>query len=105
MSWRLEASGAKGANLVVVEPIENSEDGGDGPVKQVRIRVTPTGGHEYPTMPIWPRGTVYRTRFGMEFTILHHVVEERGPEDGEASIWTYDYLALWGAHDLVGPQA
>ncbi|MFE0472466.1 hypothetical protein ACFW2V_12715 [Streptomyces sp. NPDC058947] len=103
MSWRLEASGTRGANLVVIQPIESEEPGDK--VTHVRIRVTPTGGHEYPTMPVWPRGMVYRSRMGLEFTILNGVVEERGGGDGESSIWTYDYLALYGAHDLSGLQA
>lgn len=102
MSWRLEASGAQGANLVVVQPIEPDEPNGN--IKHVRIRVTPTGGREYPTMPIWPEGTVYRSRWGLEFTIIRHVVEERGGDDGESSVWTYDYLALWGAHTLTKPR-
>jgi hypothetical protein len=105
MTWRLEASGATGANLIVIQPIESDEDP-TGKIKHVRIRITPTGGHEHPTMPIWPPGIVYRHRDGLEFTILRPpVVEERGGEDGESSIWTFDYLALWGAHDLTRIQA
>jgi hypothetical protein len=103
MTWRLEASGARGANLVTIEPIQ--PDNPDGKVTHVRIRVTPTGGHAFPTMPVWPRGTLYRDRIGSEYTIVGSAVEERGGDDGESSIWTYSYLALWGAHDLSGLQA
>lgn len=92
MSWRLEASGATGANKVTIEPIQEGH---------VRIRVTARNG-EHPTMQILPRGTIYRSRNGVEYTILNAVVEEVGPEDGEASFWAHDYLALIGAHTLMG---
>jgi hypothetical protein len=97
MSWRLEASGAKGANKVTIEPIES----GDPEQTRVRIRVTSLNG-EHPTMPIYPRGTVYRDRNGVDYTILNLVVREMGPDDGETSFWMHDYLALLGAHNLVG---
>jgi hypothetical protein len=103
MAWRLEASGARGANLIVIEPIMPSDP--DYMLTHVRIRVTPKGGHEFPTVPLWPRGTLYRDRLGSEYTIIRGIVEERGGDDGESSIWTYDYLALWGVHDLSGLQA
>lgn len=99
MSWRLEAFGASGANRVTIEPIKRDGLGAG----HVRIRVTPTRG-EHPTMPIYPRGAVYRSRNGVEFTILNLVIEERAPENGEASFWIHDYLALIGAHALAGLQ-
>lgn len=99
MSWRLEASGASGANRVTIKPIESKESG----VGHVRIRVTSTNG-EHPTMPVYPRGTIYRSRNGVEYTILNVVVTELGPEDGESSFWVHDYLAAIGAHTLTGLQ-
>ena len=101
MSWCIEASGATGANLITIEPIkmEGSDSG-----EHVRIRVTPTRG-EHPTMPILPRGMVYQDRAGLQYTILNSVMEEKGPDDGEASFWIYNYLALIGAHTLTGLQA
>jgi hypothetical protein len=96
VSWRLEASGAKGTNQITIEPIEtvNSEH------PHVRIRVASLNG-EHPTMPIFPRGTIYRDRNEVQYTILNHVVAELGPVDGEMSFWIYDYLAMIGAHALV----
>lgn len=96
MSWLLEASGAKGANKVIIEPIDSPAGPG-----HVRIRIKPLSG-EHPTMPMIPRGMVYRSRNGVEYTILNGVVVEIGPEDGESSFWVYDYLALIGAHTLTG---
>lgn len=101
MSWRIEASGAKGANRVTIEPV--SDDNPDGEIKHVRIRVTPRTG-ELPTMPFFPEGMVYTDRIGMKYTILSSRVCEVGPDDGDRSIWIYDYLAAMGAHTLTGPR-
>ena len=101
MSWRIEASGAKGANRVTIEPV--SDDSSDSEVKHVRIRVAPRIG-EHPTMPFIPDGMVYTDRFGMKYTILVGQITEIGPDDGERSIWVHDYLAAIGAHTLTGPR-
>lgn len=101
MSWRLEASGAKGANRVTIQPV--SDDPPDSEIRHVRIRVTPRIG-ELPTMPFFPEGVVYTDRAGTKYTIIAAQVTEIGPDDGEHSIWAYDYLAAIGSHRMIGLQ-
>ncbi len=101
MAWRLEASGGKGsANLIVIEPV--SDNGPEDPVQHVHIRVSPRCGRDHPTMPLFPDGTIYQDRSGLKYTILSGIVVEKGPDDGESSLWVYDYLAAIGAHRLTG---
>lgn len=103
MSWRKEASGVSGRMLVTIDP-----DGNDGPQEgpmRVRIRVTPTGGLDWPMAPILPRGHIYRDRTGDAYTILACETTEHGGDDGESSIWTHTYYAIWGVHSLTGLPA
>lgn len=97
MSFRIESSGGTGANRVTIEPVESK----DSERPHACITVKPTNS-EHPTMPILPRGSIYRDRDGFEFTILNVRVVEFGPDDGESSFWKYEYLALTGAHSLTG---
>lgn len=101
MSWRLEASGGGGsANLVVIQPVQ--DDDPEREIRHVRIRVSPRPGREHPTLPLFPDGFVYRDRTGLKYTIISGEISEIGPDDGESSIWVYDYLAVIGAHRLIG---
>ena len=94
MTWRIEASGGTGsANLVVIQPV--SDDDPNDPVRHAIIRVSPKGGREHPTLPIFPIGFVYRDRIGVEYTIMHYVMVESGDDDGEHSMWSYEYLAAY----------
>lgn len=102
MNWRMESSGASGTTLVTIELVEGRTEQS---AARVRIRVTPTGGHDWPTAPVFPRGMVYRDRNGTDYTILGHGIEERGAPDGEASMWTHVYPALMGTHSLSNLQA
>lgn len=101
MGWRIEASGACGANRIIIEPV--SDDSPDSEIRHVRIRVTPRTG-ELPSLPFFPEGMVYTDRTGVKYTILSSQVREVGADDGERSIWIYDYLAALGAHTLTGPR-
>ena len=101
MSWRMEASGGKGsANLVVIRPVNDNDPFSE--TQHVHIRVSPKGGRDHPTMPLFPDGMVYQDRAGTKYTILSGVMKEVGPDDGESSLWIYDYLAAIGAHRLSG---
>lgn len=101
MSWHIETSGARGANRVTIDPV--SDDDPRSEIRHVCIRVTPRIG-ELPTMPFFPEGMVYTDRTGVKYTILAARVQEVGPDDGERSIWIYEYLAAIGAHSLTGPR-
>mgnify|MGYP001136554419 CR=1 FL=1 len=48
-----------------------------------------------PTLPLFPIGFVYRDRIGMEYTIMRYAMVESGADDGEHSIWSYEYLAAY----------
>ena len=99
--WRLEARGGKGCeNFVVIQPVTDDDPYSD--VKHVRIRVTPLGQRWQPTMPFFPEGMVYTDRNGLKYTIITSMITEIGPPDGEHSMWVYDYLAVIGAHRLIG---
>lgn len=101
MSWRIEASGGKGsANLVVIRPMH--DDDPESEIRHVNIRVSPRCGRDHPTMPLFLDGMIYEDRTGVKYTILSGVLREMGPDDGESSIWVYDYLAVIGAHRLIG---
>jgi hypothetical protein len=104
MVWRIEASGGTGsANLVVIQPV--SDDDPNDPVRHAIIRVSPKGGREHPTLPLFPRGFVYRDRIGMAYTILDCSMVESGPDDGEHSIWSYEYLAAYTVTAKVGSRS
>jgi len=101
MAWRLEASGGMGSgNQVVIEPATDNDP--ESEIQYVRIRVRPMGGREFPTMPLFPDGLVYQDRNGIPYTIVTGRVVEKGGDDGESSLWIYDYLAAIGAHTLIG---
>lgn len=99
MSWKLEANGIDGRNLVIIEPV--IDDGPADEIRHVRIKVTPQAGGEKPTLPFFPPGAVYRDRSGTKYTILATEVYEVGPDDGEGSMWGYQYLAALGVHRLA----
>jgi hypothetical protein len=94
VTWRIEASGGTGsANLVVIQPV--SDDDPNDPIRHAIIKVSPKGGRDHPTLPVFPLGFVYRDRIGMEYTIMGYSIVESGPDDGEHSIWSYEYLAAY----------
>jgi hypothetical protein len=97
-TWRLEATGAKSVNEITIEPVRSPDGSG---YAHVRIQVRALNG-EHPTMPLYPSGTIYRDRNGVDYTILGAVVAEVGPDDGETSFWRHEYLARIGAHTLSG---
>jgi hypothetical protein len=101
MTWRIEASGGTGsANLVVIQPVED-----DDPADVVRhaiITVSPKGGRDHPTLPLFPEGFVYRDRIGTAYTILRSAIVESGTDDGEHSTWKYEYLAAFSALMPIG---
>lgn len=100
MGFRIEASGMTGQNQVVIEPI--TDDDPSNEIRRVRIQVKPTVG-ELPTLPFFPEGRVYTDRLGVKYTILQAQVTEFGSDDGESSMWIYEYLAVIGAYSLTGP--
>lgn len=102
MGFRIEASGFTGENQVVIEPI--ADDDPSSEIRRVRIQVKATV-KELPTLPFFPEGMVYTDRMGLKYTILQAQVTERGSDDGESSMWIYEYLAVVGAYSLTGPQA
>lgn len=101
MAWRIEASGGKGsANLVVIQPVTD-DDPGDV-VRHAIIKVSPKGGRELPTLPLFPVGFIYRDRLKMAYTILRASLVESGSDDGEHSMWSYEYLAAFSVAVPVG---
>jgi hypothetical protein len=84
----------------MIEPV--SDDDPFSEIQQVHIRVSPKGGRDHPTMPLFPDGMIYQDRLGVKYTILSGVMMEIGTSDGESSIWVHDYLAAFGAHRLIG---
>lgn len=101
MTWRLEASGGTGsANFVVIRPVEDDEPGSE--VRHAIITVSPKGGRDHPTLPMFPAGHVYRDRMGMAYEILQATIVESGTDDGEHSTWRYEYLAAFSAVVPIG---
>ena len=73
MTWRIEASGGTGsANLVVIQPV--SDDDPNDPIRHAIIKVSPKGGRDHPTLPVFPLGFVYRDRSGMAYTIMGYSI-------------------------------
>lgn len=101
MTWRLEASGGTGsANLIVIQPVQDDE-----PSSQIRhalIRVSPKGGRDHPTLPLFPEGFIYRDRTGMAYRIIKAAIVESGSYEGENSTWSYEYMAAFSASVPVG---
>lgn len=95
MTWHLMASGSK--NDISIKPLKGNDP--EGGVAFVSIRITPPAGVDHATLPILPKGTVYRDRNGVPYTILSLEVSEAGCDD-EGSIWIYEYMAVIGAHRL-----
>lgn len=90
--WRLEASGGAGSgNLVVIRPVEDDDPSSE--VRHAIITVSPKGGRDHPTLPLFPEGFTYRDRMGIAYKILRSAMVERGSDDGEHSMWSYEYLA------------
>lgn len=101
MTWRIEASGGTGsANLVVIQPVTDDEPGSE--IRHAIITVSPKGGRDHPSLPIFPEGYVYRDRLDMAYTILRSSIVESGPYDGEHSMWSYEYLAAFSAVAPIG---
>lgn len=99
MTWRLETSGGPEAHTrVLIQPMSDNHP--NGPT-YVRIYVSPWGGRQAPELPALPEGFVYRDRAGVPYTIVSGEVKERTSEDGAATIWTFEYLAAIGRHDLT----
>ena len=96
MTWRIEASGGTGsANFVVIQPV--TDDDPSDPIRHALIKVSPKGGRELPSMPFLPVGAIYRDRVGMAYSIETATVVEMGPDDGEHSMWCYEYLVAYTA--------
>ena len=101
MTWRIEASGGTGsANLVVIQPV--TDDDPSDPVRHAIIRISPNGGREHPTLPLFPKGFVDRNRIGIAYKILECSMVESGTDDGEHSMWSYEYLASYTVTAKVG---
>lgn len=101
MTWRIEASGGKGsANLVVIQPVTD-DDPGDT-IRHAIITVSPKGGRELPTIPLFPVGFVYRDRLKIAYTIVQSSMVESGSDDGEHSMWSYEYLATFSVVSPIG---
>lgn len=104
MTWRIEASGGTGsANYVVIRPM--MDDAPESEIRHVLITISPKGGRELPTLPMLPQGAIYRDRVGMAYRIEESVLVERGPDDGEHSMWSYEYLASYRATLPVGASS
>ncbi|MCP9209679.1 hypothetical protein [Streptomyces cucumeris] len=88
--------------MIVIVPVEDDDPHQE--IRRVRIRVSPKGGRDHPSLPLLQKGMLYRDRTGVKYTILAAMVCESGIDDGEPSIWTYDYLAAIGVHALTGVE-
>lgn len=96
MTWRIEASGGTGsANYVVIQPMLDDAPGDD--IRHALITISPKGGREHPTIPMLPPGVLYRDRLGMAYRIEEAVLVETGTDDGEHSMWRYEYLVAYSA--------
>lgn len=101
MTWRLEASGGSGSvNLVVIRPVKDDDPNSE--TRHVLITVSPKGGRDHPTLPLFPEGFIYRDRMGMAYRILQPTMVESGADDGEHSFWRYEYLATFSALTTIG---
>lgn len=101
MTWRIEASGGTGsANLIVIQPVVDDEPG--DLVRHAILKVSPKAGRDHPTLPLFPIGYTYRDRLGMAYRILDGAVVEKGPDDGEHSMWGYEYLVAYSAVVPIG---
>lgn len=101
MTWRIEASGGTGsANLVVIRPVSDDEPGEE--IRHAILTVSPKAGKDIPTMPLFPVGYTYRDRLGMAYRILEGAVVETGSDDGEHSMWRYEYLVAFSAIVPIG---
>jgi hypothetical protein len=96
MAWRIEASGGTGsANYVVIQPM--MDDDPESEVRHALITISPKGGREHPTIPMLPPGALYRDRLGMAYRIQEATIVETGTDDGEHSMWRYEYLVAYSA--------
>jgi hypothetical protein len=103
MTWRLEASGGTGsANFVVIRPVEDDVPSSD--IRHAIITVSPKGGRDHPTLPLFPEGYIYRDRTSMAYRILRSTIVESGSYDGEHSTWRYEYLAAFSAVVPIGQK-
>lgn len=101
MTWRIEASGGTGsANFVTIQPV--TDDDPYSPIRHALITISPKGGRELPSMPFLPVGAIYRDRVGMAYRIQEATVVESGSDDGEHSMWRYEYLVAYTAVLPVG---
>lgn len=104
MAWRIEASGGTGsANYVVIQPM--MDDAPESEVRHALITISPKGGREHPTIPMLPPGAIYRDRLGMAYRIQEATIVETGTDDGEHSMWRYEYLVTYSAVLTVGSSS
>lgn len=104
MTWRIEASGGTGsANLVVIRPVE--DDDPHSKIRHAILTVSPKAGRDHPTLPLFPEGFIYRDRLGMAYRVQESTIVESGPDDGEHSIWRYEYLVAYSALLPLEPVA